>query len=209
MDCSIIAISRTLGAGGEDLGAALAEALGYRYVDAEIIERASHKAGVSRETVAKVENRKGLIGRILDNLGESNPGAMYGAPEFGAYAADAAATQTFEELIVEVIQATAAEGNVVIVAHGASIPLAGTPGLLRVLVTAPIETRTTRVALGDGIIGAEAAKKVANSDKARADYFRRFYQLEREQPVNYDLTINTDVLSIAQAKAAILALVKG
>ncbi len=37
----VIAISRTLGAGGESLGEALADALGFRYVDSEIIERAA------------------------------------------------------------------------------------------------------------------------------------------------------------------------
>src|SRR5207249_12055104 len=55
MDCSVIAISRTLGAGGEDLGHLMASELGFRYVDAEIITNAAQQAGVSRETL---EDRK-------------------------------------------------------------------------------------------------------------------------------------------------------
>jgi cytidylate kinase len=48
---------------------------------------------------------------------------------------------------------------------------------------------------------------VTDSDAARADYFRRFYHLDREQPTNYDVVFNTDVLTVEQAQAAVLALV--
>ena len=46
MKYTVIAISRTLGAGGEDLGEALARELGFRYVDAAILQKASEAAGV-------------------------------------------------------------------------------------------------------------------------------------------------------------------
>ena len=39
-----------------------------------------------------------------------------------------------------------------------------------------------------------------------ADYFHRFYHLERELPTNYDLVVNTDVLTVEQAQAAVLAI---
>ena len=51
-----------------------------------------------------------------------------------------------------------------------------------------------------------ARKLVADSDAARADYFHRFYHLERELPTNYDLVVNTDVLTVEQAQAAVLAI---
>jgi cytidylate kinase len=76
------------------------------------------------------------------------------------------------------------------------------------MVTAPEETRTARLAKNESIVGVEAAKKVADSDRARADYFRRFYKLDHETPENYDLTFNTEVVGIDQARAAILAIVR-
>ena len=206
MSYNVIAISRTLGAGGEDLGNALAKDLGFRYVDAEIIQKASEAAGVSTETLGKVEARKGLLSRILENLGRANTGGLAAAAEIPTIVPSE--EPHWEQLIVDVIKETASAGDVVIVAHGASILLAGHAGLLRIMVTAPEETRVARIAKNESVTGAEAARQVAESDRARADYFRRFYKLDHETPENYDLTINTEVVGIPQARAAILAILR-
>ena len=46
----------------------------------------------------------------------------------------------------------------------------------------------------------------ATSDAARADYLERFYGVEPELPTHYDLVVNTDVLTVEQAAAAIALL---
>ena len=46
MPARVVCISRTLAAGGEEIGQAVAERLGYRVIDAEIIQRAAEKAEV-------------------------------------------------------------------------------------------------------------------------------------------------------------------
>ncbi|MFN0094697.1 MAG: AAA family ATPase [Dehalococcoidia bacterium] len=208
MNCSIIAISRTLGAGGEDLGSRLATALGWRYVDKEILDRAAEVAGATPEEMGRAEQRKGLVARILENMARVGAGSMAvgGAPEPIAVMMDAG--PTYEQLIVDVIKEVAAQGNVVIVAHGASIPLAGTMGLVRVLVTASTKARVGRVASDQKVAPSKATEIVADSDKSRADYFRRFYHLDHEGPTNYDLVLNTDVLSVEEAAAAVLAIAK-
>ena len=61
MTSTVITVARTLGAGGEELGEAIADALGFRYVDAEIIDRAAALAGVEPGEVAKAEDRPGLV----------------------------------------------------------------------------------------------------------------------------------------------------
>lgn len=205
MQFNVIAISRTLGAGGESLGEALADSLGFRYVDSEIIDRAAALAKATPAEVAQVEARKGLLSRILDNLARTGGAGATGMIE--PVLLDAA-TPGYEQLIVDVIRETADMGMAVIVAHGASIPLAGTPGVLRVMVTASTNIRATRVAQVEGVDGDRARKMVADSDAARADYFRRFYHLERELPTNYDVVINTDAMTVEQAKAAVLAIAR-
>ena len=97
---------------------------------------------------------------------------------------------------------------VVIVAHGAAIPLAGTPGLLRVLVTAPAEVRALRVMREQGGALEEAARAVEASDEARADFLKRFYGLEHELPTHYDLVLNTDALELAEGLKVVLALAR-
>jgi cytidylate kinase len=40
---------------------------------------------------------------------------------------------------------------------------------------------------------------VKDSDTGRRDYLRRFYDVDEELPTQYDLVVNTDVLSLEQA----------
>ena len=47
MGFRVVFISRTAAAGGEPVGQAVAQALGVRYVDAQVIERAAQRAQVS------------------------------------------------------------------------------------------------------------------------------------------------------------------
>ena len=204
MQFNVIAISRTLGAGGEDLGSTLADSFGFRYVDTEILDRAAAVAGLTRGDIERVEARKGLLTRILENLGRS--GALAGAGE--GVPPELLALPGYEQLIVDVIRETADMQFVVIVAHGASIPLAGRAGLLRIMVTASKETRVKRVAQAQGVTEEQARRTVDDSDRARADYFRRFFHLDHELPTHYDLLVNTDVLNVEQAGAAVLAVAK-
>ena len=97
------------------------------------------------------------------------------------------------------IDEIAAEGNAVIVAHAASMALAGAEGILRVLVTASPEERVKRLVETEEIANADAARLIMESDQARADYFRHFYGVAQELPTHYDLVVNTDVLGAEQA----------
>lgn len=204
MPCRIVTISRTLGAGGEEVGRLVAEHLGFRYADEEIIVRAAQAAGVSPESMARVEEAPGLIARILESMGRtlSGPEGVAVAPVIAAEA------QRYEALLERVVREIANEGNVVIVAHGASIPLAGAAGLLRALVTAPPEVRAERVAEDRGIGIQEARKAVQESDRHRQDYLRRFYDIRHELPHHYDLVVNLDRFSPSEA-AQIIATAAG
>jgi cytidylate kinase len=103
-------------------------------------------------------------------------------------------------LIRSVIQEIAAEGNAVIVAHAASMALAGAEGILRVLVTASPEERVKRiVADEEELSNADAARLINESDAGRAAYFKEFYGVDEELPTHYDLVVNTDVLGAEQA----------
>lgn len=204
MQFTVIAISRTLGAGGEELGTILADELGYRYVDSEILDRAAALARVTPAEIARVEDRATTTDKVLQKLGE----AAAERTEGSANASRPAASQGYEELITDVIRETAAMGFVVIVAHGASIPLAGMPGLLRVLVSASPEVRAERVAGEEGVATVEARELVQRSDQARAAYFAHFFGLDRELPTHYDLVVNTDALSVDHAAKALLAVIR-
>ena len=206
MPCRVICISRSLGAGGEEVGRMVATELGFRYADEEIIVTAAERAGVSPDTVAQVERTPRLIERILESMARTPPD-----PEGWSGAALAASTDrsVYEGLIERVIREAASEGNVVIVAHGASVPLAGSKGVLRVLVTGSREPRVKRVAEREGLADAPAKNAVTESDRQRKDYLRRFYGVGHELPTHYDLVVNTDVLALPLAAKLIVSAAKG
>ncbi len=206
MASKAVSISRTIGAHGEEVGRAVAKELEFRYVDNEIITQAAERAGVSPETVAQNEKTQPLVVRILEAIAKAptEPEMMV---EQATHPVNL--TSAYEDLIEQVIVETAQQGNVVILAHGASIPLADVPDVLRVLVTASEATRADRVAADQGMDPKEAKKAIEESDKERERYFERIYELNRELPTHYDLVVNTDALTTEQAAAIIAGAAKG
>ncbi len=109
-------------------------------------------------------------------------------------------------LIQDGIAEIARRGRAVIVAHAASMALASAPGVLRVHVTASVKTRVDRLWIPNKLVSEEEhAKAVGESDRQRAKYLQKFYDVEREMPTHYDIVINTDALAVEQAVAAVTA----
>jgi cytidylate kinase len=112
-------------------------------------------------------------------------------------------------MIQATIHAVAGAGQAVIVAHAASMALAGAEGVLRVLVTASAPTRIRRLAERERLVPEEAERRIAASDRERREYFERFYKLPEELATHYDVVLNTDVLSPPQAVTVVLAAAQG
>jgi cytidylate kinase len=199
----VVCISREIGAEGEAVGRAVAERLGLQYVDEEVITRAAERGGVDEGQLADTEQRKSRIRRVMELL--TDAGTAAGAP--GAEPASIRAEREEHQrgLIRAVIDEIASEGNAVIVAHAASMALAGTEGILRVLVTASPERRVARLVETEDVANADAARLVLESDQARAAYVRAFYGVEQELPTHYDLVVNTDVLGAEHAAEILVA----
>jgi cytidylate kinase len=204
MKTSVVCVSHATGAGGNEVGRLVAERLGFRYVDEDLVSEAALRAGVDASEIADEERRKSWLGRVLDDLAVGG-GEAWAMTGFGPYGAVGVAT-TSDELrayIREAIEETAGHGKAVIVAHAASHALAGRQETLRVLVTASPTTRAGRVAEAEGLDETRAARAIKDADAGRADYLRRFHAVEQELPTQYDLVLNTDQLSPEQAAALI------
>jgi hypothetical protein len=167
-------------------------------VDEEIITRAAEKAHVGPDVVADSERRRSFLRRLAEEIGTVDLGAATGgfAP-VSSYGG--AGREDYGVFIREAIDETAREGNAVIVAHAASYLLGTRPEVLRVLVTASTKTRELRIAEASGGGEKQAAKRIRDDDSARADYLKRFYDVEHEAPTHYDLVLNTDRLTTEQA----------
>jgi cytidylate kinase len=199
MSCRVVCISHATGAGGEEVGRMVAETLGFPYVDDEIVAEAAASAGIGADEVAAEERRRSLVARLLDAMAWSGADAWTLGAGIPVVYGDELTSDDLRALIRDAIRQTAERGDVVIVAHGASHHLGPGPGILRVLVTASADTRTARLAESHGLDDGDAARAVKESDAGRRDYLKRFYEIDEESPAHYDLVVNTDVLSIAQA----------
>jgi cytidylate kinase len=213
MKTRVVCISRAIAAGGEAVGEVVARRLGFRYVDEEIISRAANQAQVDAALVAAAEQRKPLLERLLDKLPTAHDlaGAVTlstGVPVdifTGGVVEYRAVPEDMRALIRAAIHEVAQAGQAVIVAHAASMALAGSEGVLRVLITASPAVRAARLVTAQGLERGAAETAVASSDRERRDYLKRFYSVKEELPTHYDIVVNTDVLGAEQAAAIIVA----
>ncbi|HJQ73388.1 MAG TPA: cytidylate kinase-like family protein [Gaiellaceae bacterium] len=203
MACSVVCVSHTTGSGGDEVGKRVAEQLGYLYVDESIVARAAAAGGLEHRDVADEERRKSFARRFLETMAEGGGDAWIAGPVAGAMH-DAVRSSDVRALIRETVEQTAAHGNVVIVAHAASHALEPGERTLRVLVTASPATRERRIGTAEGLDEAQAARTIKESDAGRREYLKRFYAMDRESPTDYDLVVNTDLLSSEQAAEIVL-----
>jgi cytidylate kinase len=199
---SVVCVSRTAGAGAEEVSRLVAQRLDCPLIDEEIVLQAADRAGVETDFVTDVEKGKSFLAHLVDDVIESGAIAAYGpvVPRPAGPKRD-----ELRGLIRTAIEETANRGKVVIVAHGAAIALASRDDVLRVFITGSPAERARRLAESDQLGDGEAAKLAERSDAERADYLKRFYDVQAELPTHYDLVVNTDRLTLEDAATLIVA----
>jgi cytidylate kinase len=204
----VVCISPLDGARGEEVVPAVADRLGFRLVDEEIIRTAADEAGVDVATMADVEQRRSFMDRLLGGMGASAPAATLA---MAGYVPDVhmPGGSDLRGLIRTTIEEIAGEGQVVIAAHAASYALADRDGVLRVMLTASPQARRDAIAVRGGLDEKAAASAVQRGDVNRADYLKRFYGVGHESPSDYDLVLNTDRLGPEAVTALIAQVARG
>jgi cytidylate kinase len=205
---SVICISGTDGAAGEQVAPLVANRLGLRLVNEQIVAEAAREAGVDPQFVADVERRKSLVSRVLKGISSSDMAGVSALGTAPVMIETTPASDSLRGLIRSTIEQIAEQGDCVIFAHAASFAVGGKPQVLRVLITGGPEERTKRVAESHGCGAKEAERLVSRGDANRADYIKRFYGIAAESPHDYDLVMNTDRLSAEQAADTIVQAAK-
>jgi cytidylate kinase len=201
---SLVTIRGQLGSGASEAGRQIADRLQANYVDREIIaEVATRLHREEREVIAKEMPPTSLLGRIAEALERS---FVYGDGMAGAYLPvgeipldNTRYLQALESVVRELVRSQ----PLVILGRGSQFILKGYPGILHVLAVAPLEVRVERV-MRDRRIDQEAAKlETLRYDNSLREFFKRYFKAEPEDPVHYDLVINTGRFSF-QAAASIV-----
>jgi cytidylate kinase len=198
----IITVSRQMGAGGSEVARRVADALGFRVVDNELIDRVAERAGLPPEEVADREERApGFVERLVRALSRSAPELLSEPPDRLPEPEEKSLVQVTEKVVAEV----AAEGRVVLVGRAAPAVLAGSHEALHVKIVAPLAFRIARTAEHDGVDTREAERRVKESDANRARYLAHHYQRDWSDPTNYHMVLNTDPLGLDGAVQIIVA----
>lgn len=197
-----IALSQVDGSGGEAIASALADRLGFGYLNEAVIAQVAAEQGLDTATVADAERRKSFLERLVHATAVAGVEGI--SADASLYAIDR--TDAILGLIRDAVRDAADRGNVVLVAHAASYACADRPDVLRVCVTAPLATRASRVAQAQGISEKDATKRLRQSDAGRLSYLKRAYGVDGESPSDYDIVVSTERLDTDAAMDSILAL---
>jgi cytidylate kinase len=173
---SIVAISQTLGSMGEEIGRELAHVLGYDFADREMILKAADLFG------------EGV--RELEHVTEEKPTLWERFTE---------SRQRYLTYVEAIIWEMAAHDNAVLMGHGAPYALRSVRHALRVRITAPAGHRAKRVENQQGLTSDAATHFVRQNDHERASRIRFLYHVDWDDPLLYDLVINTERLTVKEA----------
>jgi len=189
----IVTVSRQMGAGGGEVARRVADALGFRVVDNELINRVAERAGLPPGEVADREERApGFVERLVRALSRSAPELLSEPPDRLPEPEEKSLVLVTEKVVAEV----AAEGRVVLVGRAAPAVLSGSHDALHVKIVAPLASRIARIAERDGVNAREAEGRVRESDANRARYLSHHYQLDWNDPANYHMVLNTAPLGL-------------
>ena len=200
----VVTIRGQLGSGAPEIGKQVADLLHADYVDREIIaEVAARLQRHEEEVIEKEMPPSSHLGRIAEALQQGLP---YGVGFEGAYLPawrmplnDSRYLQALESVVREL----ARNQSIVIRGRGSQFILKDYPRAVHVLVVAPLEVRLNRV-IKDLKLGQEAAnQEIGRFDNSRREFIKRHFKAELEDPVYYDLVINTEHLTF-QAAASIV-----
>jgi len=181
---SVITISREYASLGAEIGQAVADELGYRFIDKEVVAQAAELAGIPEpELAAAYEKRPSFLERFV----------VLGMAE------------RYADQMAQALRRLAEEGNAVIIGRGAALVIEAAPHVLHVRVLAPFEVRARRVMAAEGLDWHAAVTRTEQRDRTRALLHEVLFGIDWTNPGLYDLLLNTGSMSIEAATRTIVS----
>ena len=226
---AIITIGGLTGSGGRHIGKAVAEKLGFDYIDRLILSEAAKQIGSTVQAmqekedkyISVLENISSLAQRILERSAMSGVG---GDPHFGPGAAAFLINEQVDfpkatilkgshmensdyiDGLTSVIVDIAKNDNAVIVGRGAAAILKDDKSVLKIGLNSSKEDRIKRISQRENIDKTLAEKIVNEKDAARVDFYKTFFEYNGpEDPRQFHLSINTTLIKLDPAISMILS----
>ena len=166
----VLTLARELGAGETGFALTLAERLGLRVFDRELLEHLASRLGVAQGELAQVDEKpSGILQRFL-------PGSLH---------------QRSFEALGQVMNELAQQGQVLIVGRGGSRFLRDHPSAFHVRLVAAMDVRIQRVMAHRWLREEPARQLVAESDSQRGRFYQDSFGADWGDPLGYHLVVNS------------------
>jgi hypothetical protein len=182
-----ICISRKLAVGAVEIADIVAEKIGYRVVDQQILQHIATNASLSEKTVA-----------IFD---ERYPGKLSELVTL-AFGEKAFIMSDYTKQLFSSVYAIAALGPTIFVGRGVHLVLSREK-VLAVRIISSVQFRIQRLVSLMNISKEEAAKQIRELDKQQTAFFNEVYNKKDASPYEFDLVINCDYIKEPRSVAEI------
>lgn len=194
MKKTIITIGRQYGSGGRLIGQKVAEALGIKCYNSELLIEAAKESGLCAEVFSKIDE-KPISAFLSFSTGKYDSGEM--PLNHKVFLAQ-----------MQTIRRIADRESCVIVGRCADYVLKDYDNVINVFIHAPLEDRVQRAIERDNIAPGKAEKRVRRIDKERASYYN-FYSTKKWGVTDtYDISLDSSKFGIDGCAKIIEDLVK-
>ncbi len=169
---AIISFSRKIASYGDETAFELAKLLDYKFIDKKILEKDLVHCGISSENLKHYDERKpGFWASLSRNRDE------------------------YLDYLREVIYEHAQDGNCIFIGRGGFALLQNIPGCYAVRLVASDDIRAARLMKEFDWSEKKARLLMAESDTNREGFHKCFFDMEYQDPAQYDLVLNMDTIS--------------
>jgi cytidylate kinase len=197
----VVTISASYGAGGSEIGPAVAAALGLPFVDRAVPAGVARKLDVPLDLAEQRDETtaRGLW-RVISSMALVPEMAGAGPMAYHTFADEHAFREKTEEVLREI-----AEIGGVVLGRAAALVLAGRDDALHVRLDGPLETRVAQAVARSGRPEAEVRRALRSNDAARAAYVRNFYRADPADARHYHLVLDTTAIPWSAAVDLVVA----
>lgn len=185
----VITIARQYGCGGRTIGKLLADKLGIKYYDNELIKLAAENNGVSADFYKHFDEQ--ASSKFASMFGYNIPASGYFMPLYDDMIINDKVFYTQANIIKQL-----ATEPCIIVGRCGDYILKEKKNIVKVFLHADIDTRADRIVNKYGIKDKNIFKVIAKADKRRGQYYNTYTDQTWGDVGLYDIALDTSKLSI-------------
>jgi len=187
----VITVSREYGSGGRFVGKLIADILGIKFYDKDLIIKLAETTGLTEEYIEYNEEKRDILS-ILNN---------------GFYSGLSNSDKLFIKES-ELIKELAEKESCVIIGRCADFILKDKKNVFRVFIYSNMEDKIARTKEYYGLEEEKAIKEINTINKLRGNHYKYYTGKNWGDVSNYDLSINSDCLGVEKTAEFIANLVK-